>query len=51
MIGLSNRVDDSWTKKRSMITVKDLYDIVGKKLANEVSKTIIRNSALPQIAE
>lgn len=34
-----------------MLTVKDLYDIVEKKLACEAGKTIIRNSIPPQIAE
>ena len=34
-----------------MITVKDLYDIVGKKMANEASKAVIRNNMPPQIAE
>lgn len=34
-----------------MITVKDLYDIVGKKIANEASKAIIRNNVPPQVAE
>lgn len=34
-----------------MITIKDLYDIVGKKMANEASKAIIRNNMPPHIAE
>ena len=34
-----------------MITVQDLYNIVGNKIANETGKTIIRNSFPPQIAE
>ena len=34
-----------------MITVKDLYDIVGKKMANEASKAVIRDNMPPQIAE
>lgn len=34
-----------------MITVKDLYDIVGNKIANETQKAIIRNNFPPQIAE
>lgn len=34
-----------------MITVKDLYDIVGNKLANETQKAIIRSNFPPQIAE
>ena len=34
-----------------MITIKDLYDIVGKKMANEASKSIVRNNMPSQIAE
>ena len=34
-----------------MLTIKDLYDIVGKKMANEASKAVIRNNMPPQIAE
>ena len=34
-----------------MITIQDLYNIVGSKIANEAGKTIIRNSFPPQIAE
>ena len=34
-----------------MITTKDLFDIVGNKIANETSKTLIRNYFPPQIAE
>lgn len=34
-----------------MITIKDLYDIVGKKMTNEASKAIIRNNMPPHIAE
>lgn len=34
-----------------MITVQDLYNIVGKKIANEAGKAIIRNNFPPQIAE
>lgn len=34
-----------------MITIKDLHDIVGKKIANEASKAIIRNNMPPHIAE
>ncbi len=33
-----------------MITIEDLYNIVGKKIANETGKTIIRNSFPPHIA-
>lgn len=34
-----------------MVTVQDLYNIVGNKISNEMQKTIIRNSFPPQIAE
>lgn len=34
-----------------MITVKDLYDIVGNKIANELQKSIIRTNFPPHIAE
>ena len=34
-----------------MITIQDLYNIVGNKIANERGKAIIRNSFPPQIAE
>ena len=34
-----------------MITIKDLYDIVGKKMANEASKAIISNNMPPHIAD
>lgn len=34
-----------------MITIQDLYNIVGNKIANETGKVIIRNSFPPQIAE
>ena len=34
-----------------MITIQDLYDIVGKKITNEMSKTIIRSNMPPQMAE
>ena len=34
-----------------MITVQDLYNIVGNKIANETGKSIIRNRFPPQIAE
>ena len=34
-----------------MITIKDLYDIVGNKITNEAQKALIRNSFPPQIAE
>ena len=37
--------------KRNMITAKDLYDIIGNKIANEAQKAIIRNNFPPQIAE
>lgn len=35
----------------NMITIQDLYNIVGNKIANETGKAIIRNSFPPQIAE
>lgn len=34
-----------------MLTIKDLYDIIGKKLANEAGKAVIRNNMPPHIAE
>ena len=34
-----------------MITIQDLYNIVGKKISNEMSKQIIRNNLPPHIAE
>ncbi|MBQ6437501.1 MAG: hypothetical protein IJK20_03515 [Bacteroidales bacterium] len=34
-----------------MITVQDLYNIVGNKISNEIRKAFIRNSFPPQIAE
>lgn len=34
-----------------MITIKDLYDIVGNKMANETGKAIIRNNFPPHISE
>ena len=34
-----------------MITMQDLYNIVGNKIANETGKGIIRNNFPPQIAE
>ena len=34
-----------------MITIQDLYNIVGNKIANETGKAIIRNTFPPQIAE
>ena len=34
-----------------MITTKDLFDIIGNKIANEAQKTLIRNNFPPQIAE
>ena len=34
-----------------MITIQDLYDIVGKKISNEMSKQIIRNNMPSHIAE
>ena len=34
-----------------MITIKDLYDIVGNRMANNAGKAIIRNNMPPHIAE
>ena len=34
-----------------MITIQDLYNIVGNKIANKTGKAIIRNNFPPQIAE
>lgn len=34
-----------------MITIQDLYNIVGNKIANETGKAIIRNNFPPQISE
>ena len=34
-----------------MITIQDLYNIVGNKISNEISKTIIRNNFPPNIAD
>ena len=34
-----------------MITMQDLYNIVGNKIANETGKASIRNNFPPQIAE
>lgn len=34
-----------------MITIQDLYNIVGNKIANEAQKTLIRNNFPFQIAE
>ena len=38
-------------KRHKMITIQDLYNIVGKKISNEMSKQIIRNNMPPHIAE
>ena len=38
-------------RQQNMITKQDLYNIVGKKISNEMSKTIIRNNMPPKIAE
>lgn len=38
-------------KRHKMITIQDLYNIVGKKITNEKIKTIIRNNMPPQMAE
>jgi hypothetical protein len=37
--------------KSKMITVQDLYNIVGNKISHEMQKAIIRNNFPPQIAE
>lgn len=34
-----------------MISIQDLYNIVGNKITNEAGKAIIRNNFPPQIAE
>ena len=34
-----------------MITIQDLYNIVGNKIANEAQKALIRNNFPPQMAE
>ena len=34
-----------------MITMQDLYNVVGNKIGNETGKAIIRNNFPPQIAE
>jgi hypothetical protein len=34
-----------------MITIQDLYNIVGNKISNEISKSIIRNNFPPNIAD
>lgn len=34
-----------------MITTKDFCDIIGKKMANDIGKSMIRNSFPPHIAE
>ena len=34
-----------------MITIHDLYNIVGNKIANEAQKALIRKNFPPQIAE
>ena len=34
-----------------MITIQDLYNIVGNKIANEAQKALIGNNFPPQIAE
>lgn len=34
-----------------MITIQDLYNIVGNKISNEMGKTIIRNNFSPHIAD
>lgn len=34
-----------------MITIQDLYNILGNKISNEMQKSIIRNNCPPKIAE
>ena len=34
-----------------MITIQDLYNILGNKISTEMQKAIIRNNCPPQIAE
>lgn len=34
-----------------MITIQDLYNILGNKIANEAQKALIRNNFPPQIAD
>ena len=34
-----------------MITIQDLYNILGNKISNEMQKSLIRNNFPPQIAE
>ena len=34
-----------------MITIQDLYNIVGNKISNEMGKSIIRNNFPPHIAD
>ena len=34
-----------------MITIQDLYNIVGNKISNEIGKSIIKNNFPPQTAE
>lgn len=34
-----------------MVTIQDLYNIVGNKISNEMQKAMIRNNFPPQIAE
>ena len=38
-------------QRHKIITIQDLYNIVGKKITNEKIKTIIRNNTPPQMAE
>ena len=34
-----------------MITIQDLYNILGNKISNEMQQAIVRNNCPPQIAE
>lgn len=36
---------------KTMLTIKDLYDIVENRIANEAQKALIRNNMPPQLAE
>ena len=49
--GLQRTLESFKEGTRIMITIQDLYNIVGNKIANETGKAIIRNNFPPQIAE
>ena len=40
-----------WNDRCNMITIQDLYNIVGNKIANEAHKALIMNNFPHQIAE